>query len=186
VAPNVITMLRLVLVPFILWLCYSHRPQALLVALGLFIVACVSDWLDGYLARRRNSITPFGTLMDPVTDKILILGTMFVFADRQPPVLPMWLVLINLFRELLVSGIRQLKAFRGRLVGANWMGKFKFVLQSTLVGAVLFYLFLESMGVPVPGYEPVFWSALAVTVVAIVLALRFFLWHSEGMLQRQA
>jgi len=187
VLPNVLTMARLVLVPFILWFAYSGETATLAAALGLFLVAAFTDWLDGYLARTRNLVTPFGTLMDPVTDKILVLGALFVFADRDPPVLPLWLVLINLFRELLVSGIRQLKALRGKLVGANWMGKFKFVLQSVLVGGILLYLTLESAGVRVPGGQRlVFWAALAATAIAVVLAFNFFRWHSGGMLEREA
>ena len=178
--PNILTIARLILVPVILWLAYSEGTAGLAVGLGLFVLAAFTDWLDGYLARTRNQITPFGTLMDPLTDKVLVLGTLFVFVDRG--LLPLWLVLINLFREMLVSGIRQLKATQGELVGANWMGKLKFNLQIALVGWILLYLLLESAGVAVAGGEGlVLWSAGVVTAISFALALNFLFWHRRGL-----
>jgi len=182
--PNLLTVFRLLLVPVILWLAYGRSAPALSAGLGLLVVAGVTDWLDGYLARRRDQVTPFGTLMDPLTDKMLVLGLLFVFADRG--LVPMWLVLVLLFREMLVSGVRRVKAARGEVVGANWMGKTKFVLQNVLLGGIFLYLILEARGMRVPGGQAlVFWCALAVVAASAAFALVFFVRHAPGLLRAE-
>ncbi len=180
--PNVLTVLRLLMVPFILWLAYGPGTTAQVVALALFLAAALTDLFDGYLARTRDQITPFGTVMDPLTDKMLVLGALFVFADCG--LVPMWLVLINLFREMLISGIRAVQAAGGEIVGANWMGKVKFGLQCGLVGGILLYRTVESAGVQVPGGgQMVFWATAGVTSVSVVFALNFFRWHGKWLFQ---
>ncbi len=185
--PNILTILRLISVPFILWLTASDQTGILVIALVLFLLAALTDWLDGYLARKQSAITAFGIVMDPVTDKVLILGILFVLSSGNPAMLPLWLVLINLFRELFVSGIRQLRAYDGRLVGASWMGKLKFGIQVGFIAGVYLYLILKSAGMRLPGGDRVvFYSLVLMTIISVVFALNFFRWHSKGMLQRRA
>ena len=131
--PNALTIVRLLLVPGILWLTYSSEPEKLGAALALFALAVLTDWLDGHLARSRGLVTPFGTVMDPVVDKILMLGVLFVLSARPHEVLPLWVPLVILSRELLVSAVRQFGAAHGGLVGANWMGKTKFVIPPIFI-----------------------------------------------------
>ena len=182
--PNTLTVLRLISVPFILWLAAGHTPDRQACALGLFLLASLTDWLDGYIARVHNSITLFGTIMDPVTDKILVLGLLFVFHEKH--LVPLWIVLVNLFRELFVSGIRQAKSSDGRIVGATWMGKLKFCIQTLAIAWVLLYLAVKPTDTITPqDKQVVYFSVLAMTAISIVLALNFFRWHSRGMLTRQ-
>ena len=188
--PNIVTLLRLASVPFILLLASGTSAGTLTVALVVFLVAAFSDWLDGYLARTRNTVTPFGVVMDPVTDKILVLGLLFIFHDKG--LVPLWLVLVNVFRELFVSGIRQLKSASGKLVGANWMGKVKLCMQVVMIALVFLYLILESAGVTEllgiraeVGHTAVWWLMILMTVLSAAFALNFFRWHSRGMLQKQ-
>lgn len=184
--PNVITVLRLILVPFILWLASEAATAPLAVGLALFLVAGLTDWLDGYLARRRRLVTAFGTFMDPITDKVLVLGAMFVFAHHHG-LLPMWLVLVNLFRELLVSGVRQVKAVEGELVGANWMGRVKFWLQTALISGIFLYLILASRGVNVSGGQRlILWGATLVTAVSLGFAVVFVVWYRKEIFRSRA
>ena len=182
--PNILTILRLLSVPVVLSLAYGQRTGVLALGLGLFTLSSFTDWLDGYLARTRNATTTFGIVMDPVADKILILGMLFVFSDIE--LLPMWLVLINLFRELLISGIQAVQAAEGRIIAANWMGKLKFCLQVVVVALGFVHLILKSAGLPLPGGRHiVFYCTLLMTLVSLVLAVNFLRWHGEGLMEKR-
>jgi CDP-diacylglycerol--glycerol-3-phosphate 3-phosphatidyltransferase len=170
--PNAITIARLALVPFLVALTYGRSPLTVAAALALFLLATISDWLDGCLARRLNARSRFGTLVDPLVDKVLILSVLFVFADLE--LLPMWLVLLAMFREFVVSAVRHAASGEGRVVGANWMGKAKFVGQSALVCLGYAILIATSAGRE-PGHAPavLFWSFLALTAMSLVSLARF-------------
>jgi CDP-diacylglycerol--glycerol-3-phosphate 3-phosphatidyltransferase len=182
VAPNLLTLLRLILMPPILWLTSLPDTAARATALSLFLLAAFTDWLDGYIARTRDMITPFGTLMDPLADKILILGLLFVFVEID--ILPLWLVLVMLFRELLVSGVRRVRAAEGEVIGANWMGKTKFVLQNLLVVGILICLILDSQGAAGENWRTTMYvAALTVMCVSVLFALNFLRWHLPELLK---
>jgi len=172
-APNLLTLARLASVPPLLYLTYARSASALLAALGLFLFAVVTDWADGYLARVWDQSTRIGTLLDQVVDKILVLSVLFVSVERG--MLPMWLVLLNLFREFLVSDFRQLAATQEKTVGANWMGKTKFVLQVVLICIIYAYLAADAAGMTVAsGKQAVFWFAAGMTALSYAFAARFF------------
>ena len=108
---NKITMLRVVLIPVFLVLCYTdHRIIALLV----FTVASLSDLLDGYIARHYNQVSNFGKFMDPLADKVLVLSAMCFLIERGQ--MPGWVVAIILFREFAVSGLRLIAAERQHVI----------------------------------------------------------------------
>ena len=172
--PNIITTLRLVCVPFVIWLSYSTGTRGLAAAAGLFTFAAVTDWLDGYLARRSGAVSAFGTLMDPLVDKALILGVLFVFSDRD--LLPLWLILLSMFRELLVTALRHSVSSPGRAVGANWTGKAKLCTQVVVVEIVYLHLLLGSVGGRLPGgVSLLFWAAVAMTLLSY-LSLLSYVW----------
>ena len=129
--PNTITVLRVVATPAIALLMYAESPVALFGSLVLFGLAMLGDIADGAIARRRDIRTTFGTFLDPVADKILIL-TMFIVLGHLR-VIPMWVALGMLWRELIVTGIRSVASARGDVIGANWMGKTKAALQTTTI-----------------------------------------------------
>jgi CDP-diacylglycerol--glycerol-3-phosphate 3-phosphatidyltransferase len=179
--PNIITLLRLPAIALIVWLSYRTDTRGLAMAAGLFTLCAVSDWLDGFLARRYGTGTPFGTLTDPLVDKLLILSIMFIFADLR--MVPLWVVLLNMFRELLVTAVRHGASSRARVIGANWMGKVKFVLQVLLVELGFAYLLLGSARKSMPGGRALlFWAALAVTAVSFFFLLLFVLQHRRQFL----
>lgn len=124
---NRITVARIVLVPVFLLLAYSGQHYA---ALAVYIVACLSDMADGYIARRRNEITVFGKFMDPLADKILVLSAMCFFVEKGQ--MSGWVMAVVLMREFAVSGLRLIAAERGQVLAAVWSGKLK--TACTMVG----------------------------------------------------
>ena len=127
---NKITMLRIVLIPVFLVLAYGDMMMA---ALAVYIIACLSDFADGYIARHYNQISNFGKFMDPLADKMLVLAAMCFFVENGQ--MAGWAVAIVLFREFAVSGMRLLAVEQGQVIAAAWSGKIK--TASTMVCLIL-------------------------------------------------
>ena len=134
---NKLTMLRVALIPVFLIVLYWGFPFSQYVALAIFIIASLTDYVDGYLARSRNLVTDFGKFMDPLADKILVITAMLWFV--QTGVLPAWAVAIVILREFAVSGMRLIAVEKGTVVAAGMSGKVKTVLQMiTIIYACVF------------------------------------------------
>ena len=133
---NKITMLRVVLIPVFLALCYlDHRIAATVV----FIIASLSDLLDGYIARHYNQVSNFGKFMDPLADKMLVLSAMCFLVEKGQ--MPGWVVAVILFREFAVSGLRLIAVERQRVIAAAWSGKIK--TTCTMVGLCFVLVFTQ-------------------------------------------
>ena len=117
---NKITMLRIVLIPVFLVLAYMG---SMIPALAVYVIACLTDFVDGYIARHYNQISNFGKFMDPLADKMLVLAAMCFFVENGQ--MAGWAVAIVLFREFAVSGMRLLAVERGQVIAAAWSGKVK-------------------------------------------------------------
>ena len=130
---NKITMLRIVLIPVFLVLAYSDMMMA---ALAVYIIACLSDFADGYIARHYNQISNFGKFMDPLADKMLVLAAMCFFVENGQ--MAGWAVAVVLFREFAVSGMRLLAVEQGQVIAAAWSGKIK--TAATMVCLILMIL----------------------------------------------
>lgn len=162
--PNWITLSRLALtVPF---LVLAEMVGFERWALALFLVASLTDWVDGYLARKLNQISVFGKLMDPLCDKVLVAGGLVALAAKG--FLPAWSVTAILFREFLVTGLRSLEAAEGVIVPAGWLGKVKTVVQMAAISLV----FLGAGGSE-PWAAPaldaglwIYWVAVALTIAS--------------------
>jgi CDP-diacylglycerol--glycerol-3-phosphate 3-phosphatidyltransferase len=133
--PNKLTVLRVMAIPVVVGLLYIDAPWSRASATVLFIIACVTDWLDGYLARSRGIVTDFGKFLDPVADKLLVLCTMITLSGFGR--LPSWLCAAVLFRELMVDGLRLVAVQKGVVIAAGKLGKIKTTLQMILVIVVL-------------------------------------------------
>ena len=133
---NKITLFRVFLIPVFLIVLYLDFSGHYLVALGVFIVACLSDFLDGYIARHHNQVTDFGKFMDPIADKVLVISAMVMFVswDRMPA----WMLVIVIARELAVTGLRLVAVEQGRVIAAAKSGKVK--TASTMVCICLMLL----------------------------------------------
>lgn len=117
---NKITLFRVLLIPAFLILAYLDQPYW---ALAVYVLACLSDAADGYIARHYDQISNFGKFMDPLADKVLVLAAMCFFVERGG--MPGWSVAIVLLREFAVSGLRLIAVERGKVIAAAWSGKVK-------------------------------------------------------------
>lgn len=147
-----ITLARVALIPvFMVLLLLGHTWWALAV----FIIASLTDFVDGYIARHYNQVSDFGKFLDPLADKLLVLACMLIFIQWGR--MPAWAVMIVLAREFAVSGLRMVAAAGGKVLAAGWSGKIK--TFSTMMGLCLMMAF------------PVRWLDIAVTVVIAVTTL---------------
>ena len=130
-----ITLVRVVLIPvFMVFLILSANDLALRwVALGVFALASLSDFIDGQIARRCNQVTDFGKFLDPLADKLLVTSCLIIFVG-QGRMLD-WIVFIVVAREFAISGLRMVAANNGKVIAAGWSGKIK--TASTMVGLLL-------------------------------------------------
>ena len=133
---NKLTILRVVMIPAFLLVLYLNVPGNSYAALAVFIVASLTDFLDGYIARKHNLVTDFGKFMDPLADKCLVFAAMLWFVEVGQ--MPAWALLIVIVREFGVSGLRMVAADKGRVIAAGWSGKVK--TAATMVCVILMLL----------------------------------------------
>ncbi|GAB6170140.1 CDP-diacylglycerol--glycerol-3-phosphate 3-phosphatidyltransferase [Clostridium carnis] len=125
---NKLTMIRIFLVPlFLIFIAVQDIPYGTFIATFIFIIASLTDQLDGYIARSRNQITTFGKFMDPLADKLLVTAALISLVDLQ--VVPAWAAVVIIAREFAVSGLRTIAASEGKIIAASWWGKIKTVVQ---------------------------------------------------------
>jgi CDP-diacylglycerol--glycerol-3-phosphate 3-phosphatidyltransferase len=172
--PNALTTVRLMLIPAILW-TFEARIGSQLVAPMLFVVASVTDSLDGRIARRYGKVTTLGKFLDPLADKMLILAVLAVLV--QDELLPAWVVVLIVGRELLITGLRAIGATQGLIIAATPFGKTKTVSQMLAVGLLM----LER---PYPQLAPVAFVAVAVAVIFTVFSGLDYLWRYRRLLYR--
>jgi CDP-diacylglycerol--glycerol-3-phosphate 3-phosphatidyltransferase len=141
--PNYITFTRIFSVPVLIWILSSSRfdgrhGEKELLASALFIVASMTDMVDGFLARRRGQITTLGMLLDPLADKLLVAAAFVTLVQFNPRIVPAWMAVVIIGREFLVSGLRSIAASEGFTIAASDLGKFKMSAQIvTVVAAIL-------------------------------------------------
>ena len=141
--PNSITMSRIVMIPLLLWILTPHFPwhgngAQEITASVLFVLASITDGLDGYLARRRKQITTLGMLLDPIADKIMVTAALIALVAYSPQVIKVWIVVVIIGREFLISGLRSIASSEGFTIEASDLGKLKTVVQIvSVVSAIL-------------------------------------------------
>ncbi|HAM42302.1 MULTISPECIES: CDP-diacylglycerol--glycerol-3-phosphate 3-phosphatidyltransferase [Candidatus Avelusimicrobium] len=113
---------------------------ARITATLIFILAASTDWVDGKIARQTNTITPFGAIVDPFVDKILVAAAFFAFVGIKELDVPIWAVFFILLRELMISTLRVIAALEGKVMAAERWGKFKTVIQMAAIGTIFFVL----------------------------------------------
>lgn len=182
--PNYITLTRIASIPLLMWILASsrfssERGEKEIFASAVFILASITDGIDGYLARRRGQITTMGMLLDPLADKLLIAAAFVTLVQFNPALVPAWIAVVIIGREFLVSGLRSIAASEGFTIEASDLGKFKMLVQIISVVAVIlahrwrewhlfsFYIF------------PVYWIAWVaiwfMVVLSLVSALDYFI-----------
>ena len=168
--PNALTLLRIFLIPLLVVVLLTRVEGHVYFGVAIFSLAVATDFLDGFLARRRNEVTRLGILLDPLADKLLTAAAFLSLVEMN--LVPAWVVMIILARELAVTGLRNVAAGRGVLIRASGLGKAKMVVQ-----VVAIILFLLSPLYPL--LRPAALVALAVVVVVTLASgadyfLRFY------------
>ncbi|MCX7695849.1 MAG: CDP-diacylglycerol--glycerol-3-phosphate 3-phosphatidyltransferase [Caloramator sp.] len=135
---NKITISRIFLVPLFLFFLLVKIPYGNWIATIIFIIAALTDSLDGYIARNRNQITKFGKFLDPLADKLIVTAALVALVERQ--IIPSWLVVIILAREFAITGLRAVAASEGNVIAASNWGKLKTVTQIVAIIAALIEL----------------------------------------------
>lgn len=166
--PNRLTVLRVCMVPVFVFLMLwdGLGDVRKYVAAVIFILASMTDWLDGYLARKNNLVTDFGKFMDPIADKLLVCSALICLVERG--MLAAWIVIIIIGREFIISGFRLVASDKGTVIAASYWGKFKTVSQMIMV----ILLILELGGVFDMIASVLVWISLALTVISLVDYLR--------------
>ncbi len=143
--PNKLTILRVILIPvFLLVLFLAPVPTNRYVAVFIFVIASLTDFLDGYLARRWNLVSNFGKFMDPLADKLLVMAALVSMVELGD--LPSWVVIIILAREFAITGFRTLAMEANIVMAASWWGKVKTTVQMIMIVVVLLDLPFAYMG----------------------------------------
>ncbi len=168
--PNKLTILRVILIPvyMILYLCCGNI--GLYFAIAVFLMATLTDNLDGYLARKNNQVTTFGKLMDPLADKILIMAAFICFIEKDIPYLTSGVVMIILARELIVTGIRMLAMGENQVIAASMWGKSKTVSQFILALGVMVF---EVLKIYLPQFSQVY-DIITLIMVVVAVALTIY------------
>lgn len=175
--PNKLTIARMIIVPFlVIFLLTGWGGEAnRYISLALFVVASVTDWFDGYLARKNNLVTNFGKFMDPLADKLLVCSAMICMIDLKR--LSAWFVIIIIAREFIISGFRLIAAENGIVIAANYWGKFKTASQMIMI--ILLILHFDGIFVIL---EQIFiWLSLALTIISLIT----YIWQNRTVLSMQ-
>ena len=172
-------MLRVIMVPFfVAFLLFTPEyPYFKWVSFGLFVVASLTDLLDGYIARKYNLVTNFGKFMDPLADKLLVSAALICLTALG--FIPAWMTIVIISREFIISGFRLIAAERGIVIAAGWLGKWKTAVTMVMLAMMLLginsigFSFNPTMTLNVHGKymlltEVLLWISVILTVVSLV------------------
>ncbi len=160
--PNKLTMFRVILIPFfIVFLLIPLTPYDKWIALAIFIIASLTDLLDGKIARKYNLVTNFGKFMDPLADKLLVCSALICLIELNK--IPSWMVIIIIAREFIISGFRLVASDNGVVIAASYFGKFKTTFQ--MVAVCLMIADIPALALVT---QIVLWIAVILTVVSLV------------------
>jgi len=135
--PNILTFSRIIFVPFFIVFFYSNLFYYKLLSLILFFVCSLTDFLDGYLARKYNLVTTIGKFIDPLADKILILSAFFIIHNEYPEYIPFWMILGILFRDVLITSLRLFLKFKNKSLKTSILAKGKTLFQIIVIHLML-------------------------------------------------
>jgi len=174
--PNSITLSRIFSIPLLIWVLSTSRFTSVngekeLLASILFIIASITDGIDGYIARRSGQITTMGMLLDPLADKLLITAAFITLVKFNPVLVAPWIAVIVVGREFLVSGLRSIAASEGFAIEASDLGKFKMVVQIVSVVAVILDHRWQEWPIYRGFFLPVHWIAFAAIWFMVALSL---------------
>ena len=162
--PNKITLFRVAMIPiFLIFMLVPGISYGTEIAAAIFIIAALSDLLDGYIARKNNLVTNFGKFMDPLADKLLVSSALICFVELS--LVPAWVVIIIIAREFIISGFRLIASDNGIVIAASWWGKIKTVVQ--MVMSVILIINLDFTWINILEQISIYLAA-ALTVISLI------------------
>ena len=174
--PNSLTIIRIFLTPLLVVILLTRTEGKEIYGAVIFCVAALTDYFDGYFARKRNQVTTMGKLLDPIADKLLTTSAFISLVELQ--LAPAWMVVIIVGREFAVSGIRSIAASLGNVMPANWFGKTKMVVQ---IFTILVLIIADTYKEPwLPFGRLLLWATMVVSVISAVS----YLWTFLGFLKK--
>jgi len=133
--PNLLTVLRIAMIPFFIFFFYPTAARSSATAASIFLLASLTDILDGYLARRRSEVTQFGKFLDPVADKLLIVSALILLVGNGH--VPAWIAIVIIGREFAVTGFRAIASSEGIVIASEGTGKYKMFLQIVAIAFLI-------------------------------------------------
>ncbi len=172
--PNFLTFTRILLVPVFLYCLFADFSHGKLLAIIVFILASVTDAYDGILARKYNNVSKFGTFLDPLADKFLVLSAFygFMFLPVLSTTVKLWMIILISFRDILVTILRTLMEYKGVTMITSKLGKFKTSLQILTITVILIFLILKSYQVELPDLTAV--STTLYVLMVLTTAITFY------------
>lgn len=165
--PNKITLMRVILIPFFIVFMMLPQGWAKWAALAVFVIASLTDFVDGQMARRMNLVTDFGKFMDPLADKMLVAAAMILLVEAG--IIPAWIVIVIIAREFIISGFRMMAAEKGVVIAAGWWGKIKTAETMVMLVVILAFVALGLEGGIYFIIEQVLiYLALALTIISMI------------------
>lgn len=161
--PNILTCIRVLLIPVFMVLAYQEGDGFQTAALAVYVIACLTDYVDGKLARKNNQVTNFGKFMDPVADKLLVMAALLIFVEDGT--IPAWAVAIILGREFIVSALRMVAASSGLVIAANIWGKAKTMITMITLIFLLCPIGPVCLG-PVSLQDVMVWITVIITAIS--------------------
>lgn len=162
--PNKITIFRVCMIPiFLIFMLGEGIPYGNMIAAAIFMIAALSDLLDGYLARKHNLVTNFGKFMDPLADKLLVSSALICFVALRT--VPAWIVIIIIAREFIISGFRLIASDNGVVIAASWWGKLKTNVQMIMSVMLIVNLDYGWMNIL---EQIAIYLALALTIISLI------------------
>lgn len=186
--PNKLTISRVCLTFVFMLFLFSKGTVMKLFAIITFLIASATDYYDGKIARQRNEITDFGRFMDPVADKFLTIAAFLAFVEMR--LVPAWMVVLIILRELIITGVRLFAATKGKVLAAEMAGKHKTVSQLTAILVILVFIFLRDTGMRLLEvwsdpleywFRQIIFILMMVTVALTLVSGLSYLWRNKDL-----
>jgi len=176
--PNKLTLLRVCMIPLFMIFALIENGFCQFIAVALFLIASLTDYLDGYIARSCNLVTDFGKFMDPIADKLLVMSAMVILVAQNR--MPAWICVVMLAREFIISGFRLVAAGKGTVIAAGMTGKIKTVTQ--MIAIVMLFIFSNAAG----GGSGFFYFlsnvVLYVSAIMSIVSCVEYVWNNRGVI----
>ncbi len=184
--PNLLTIVRIILIPvFLYFLVFSTTATSRAIALGIFILASVTDFLDGYLARKLKQDSSLGRFLDPLADKFLVIAALGVFLYIDP-LIPIWMVLVIVGRDLLITLMRYLAIQKGSELRTTRLAKAKTAFQMTAIILILIIFIVQAIKPAPEGSETTktwpYYLMLATVIITVLSGARYLAWNYHVLL----